>query len=767
MGVNNSGNGGIAGTLVSFMVDGDGSQLPFNFLVKDFTGGISFPTISRRGRGEGSTATATISGGAVNGSTGLVPGYGYLSAAVTLTGGGGTGGSLTATVSGGAVTGLSVAAGGSGYTAAPTIAITESSGETPRTKLGDVEGNGTLVFTFQNTGVPTPNLPKFATGTIRQIMQSEAFSGPPVPVDYYDFPARLDDIHWDHNDPKTNTWTGSAKWSLAGNPTATWRGTQYTISTPAANDVSTYEGMSKTYDANNLLTAATTRIDCETIGNSNAAEFAKLVAMWSTLTAPMTYMKLVTLALARTESNGVALVAQWSMNDSKDSTLYPKISTTDDAENIEDAAMRAQLWNTGSSPPALPTDLPTNNVKLDKFADYPLNPLVNLRVWIYGESNSRDRAVLPHYETTADASNLESTAMRACLDGESISDPAGYTLRLTKTIPLSFSLGINRVLTVKIYGLRTTAQDIELPNTYTNVDPDAIETNGKKTTVYLTSGGVPSDPSPPSNTQITSSQIQQINSLESQKEWIFRANKSGQEIVNAETISTRSPIDAWVDVVVSIIDSTADCSVIADAQWAVFKSDPNLVKLAVKRITPGKVKVVYFYENSGITVVGKTYGGARSVPARINSGTVEVYIAKVLDIDGTNSWMLHKSQQLRNAAIREFTVIETLTGTTIPDHESVVGKVNSTSFLGISAGKVLYMGAEYRTRYDVSGTRVFEMKYKFYEDANGIINYVGIRDEWFITDASASAGWVAASTFPDDIDASTPSTDDFATTFGL
>lgn len=1187
MGINNSGNAGIAGTLVSFLVDGHGTQLPFNFTVSEFTGGVSFPTINRRGRGEGATAAATVGGGAVSGTSGLTGGFGYIAASVSLTGGGGTGGSVTATITGGVVTSLTVAAGGTGYTSAPTLTITESSGETPRTKLGDVNGSGILKFTMQNTGTPIPDLPKYATGVVRQIMQTEGYPSPQTPVDYFDFPARFENIGWDHNDPKSNTWAGSATWTLAGNPTATWRGTQVTISVPSTNDVSTYEGMSKTYDSNLLQSVATGRIDCETIGNSSTAEVAKLVSAWSTLTAPMPSLKLVTLSLVRTDSNGVALQSSWAYNDTKDNVQYPRISTTEDAENIEDAAIRAQVWYNSGSAPALPTDAPTNNVKLVTYADFPLNPLANVRVWYYaelnsrdkvvqpnyettadtnslastairacldgesisdpagytlrttktvpltfalgvnrtltvkvyglrdtkddiempgtsaiadeleidssakaaqvyttlsgpsaspappldelqlvsteqvqlnrvksvqnsvydvlnseekrtypktsttddanniddeamraqfwdtgftppatpsdapannvklikfvdvpitptkqlrvwlygerntrdeevlknyntvadasnlesiavracldtesisdpagyvlrltktyplsfslgtnrtvtvkvyglrttkadienpgtyanldplaidsngkdtdvyltssgvpaapslpsaelqivnnkievintlmsqrtvefdtltseqkrtypkisttddaqnindeamrsefwnvgdsppatpsdvpannvklvefadfpvtpaknirvwryGERNSRDDVVLKHYETTADASNLESEAMRACLDGESISDPSGYTLRLTKTFPLSFSLGVNRTLTVKIYGLRTTKADIENPNTSTEIDPDAIETHGKKTTVYLTSGGVPADPTPPTNTQIVASRIEVINDLESQKEWIFRANKSGQEIVNAETISTRSPIDAWTDVVVSIIDDASDCSVIADAQWAVFKSDPSLVKLAVKRITPAKVKVVYFYADSGITVAGETYGAPRVVPARLNSGTLEVYASQVIDIDGTNSWVLHKSRQLRSRAIRKFRVIQTLSGSTIPDQESIVGQVNSDTFLGITAGKVLYMGAEYKTRYDVSGTRVFEMTYWFYEDSNGIFDYDGIADEWFVTSAAVSAGWVSASTFNPDIVVTAPTSTAFTSVF--
>jgi len=73
------------------------------------------------------TATATISGDAVNAITVTDGGEHYKSAlppTVTITGGGGNGATATATVSSaGIVTGITVTAGGSGYSSAPTVTV--------------------------------------------------------------------------------------------------------------------------------------------------------------------------------------------------------------------------------------------------------------------------------------------------------------------------------------------------------------------------------------------------------------------------------------------------------------------------------------------------------------------------------------------------------------------------------------------------------------------------------------------------------------------
>ncbi len=79
--------------------------------------------------GDGATATATISGGAVTAIAVNTGGENYtIAPTVTITGGGGTGATATAAVSGGAVTTITVGAGGTGYTSAPTITITDASG---------------------------------------------------------------------------------------------------------------------------------------------------------------------------------------------------------------------------------------------------------------------------------------------------------------------------------------------------------------------------------------------------------------------------------------------------------------------------------------------------------------------------------------------------------------------------------------------------------------------------------------------------------------
>lgn len=75
-------------------------------------------------QGSGAIVTATISGGAVTGFTGLIGGSGYLNGTtVEIFGGGGAGATATVTISGGIITAVNLTSGGSGYISVPTVII--------------------------------------------------------------------------------------------------------------------------------------------------------------------------------------------------------------------------------------------------------------------------------------------------------------------------------------------------------------------------------------------------------------------------------------------------------------------------------------------------------------------------------------------------------------------------------------------------------------------------------------------------------------------
>jgi hypothetical protein len=415
---------------------------------------------------------------------------------------------------------------------------------------------------------------------------------------------------------------------------------------------------------------------------------------------------------------------------SQQKRTFPKIQTTDDANNIADDAMRAEFWNVGDTPPALPSDAPANNVKLIDFTDVPITPTQNMRVWLYGPHDSRDKVVLPNYETVADASDLQSTAVRACLDGEAISDPAGYVLRSTKTHPITLSLGVNRTLTVKVYGLRTTAQDIENPGTFNDIEVDALASKGQVTTLYTTSGGVPSDPTPAANLKITNAKTQVVNSIKSVKVWELatRTFKGAHQYDNSEVSCGITNGGNWERITTIETCSAGDTiEDLAQAAHVALKGTTS----PTQGVPYSNVRARRYHETAWIKTV--TYeptqfaslpptdkirisGSLTEIPVESwlgfnDAGNVSVYVHSSRS-RGSGKYLIQLSPYRGRGIGGPLIIRQRISGTTPALGTTSIGKVNSAAFLGFSAGTVKYLGASYDVVIsDTSST--YDMQYIF------------------------------------------------------
>lgn len=248
---------------------------------------------------------------------------------------------------------------------------------------------------------------------------------------------------------------------------------------------------------------------------------------------PPSGQQVVTYKIDNISSFQETLTTQYGKRTTMQEKTFPRINTGTDPNNIYARADRAQFWAVGTSPPALPIDLPTGNVKLIGFDDIPDTPTIgsvpgqNIRIWTYGPADSADEKILPNTQTTSDSNALASTGMRACLDGSSnpstIVDAFGNTLvtRTTRAVPITIGLGINRILYVTEYGLRDTKADITDPESEIIADPLAIDSSAKTTEVFPT-GSPPSNPAAPlPEVQITAQRMEVLNTIESKRTTTF------------------------------------------------------------------------------------------------------------------------------------------------------------------------------------------------------------------------------------------------------
>jgi hypothetical protein len=369
--------------------------------------------------------------------------------------------------------------------------------------------------------------------------------------------------------------------------------------------------------------------------------------------------------------------------DSKDKLLNPKIETVDDANDIEDRAVRTQLWAVGGTAPATPSDTPANNVKLLNITDVPVNPQQNLRVWVYGAQDSADKLLLGspwprhRYETVTDASSLNSTAIRACLNGSTnpttVTDANGNTLVKTRTYdhPMSFGLGTNRTLTIQEYALATPQQEMEFAATIGDSLQEGMENQ-------------------------TASLVACAGTATALAESVMGANQ-GDETVTSVRVRKVTPTLA-----LQTINVRTDNKLLHS--WSNY-----VVRHAVRGLPQGAVTSTspLAYGPSGVS----TGSSGAYVLIYFNGGAL---IALPIEIDRARSRFLY----------RRIWPVDTTSAVGPPAIDAwtdklflaVKGSVNNATFLGHSTGEVMYLGPAATFSFYRSGKRRMAVDYEFETD---------------------------------------------------
>lgn len=198
----------------------------------------------------------------------------------------------------------------------------------PKNRLNDFSGGGTGEGYVQLPAPIVPSLTKYATANITFAAQKSQTTG--AMLNGFSIPSRISSLEFSIAEKTEDGWKVEFEWIFTGNPVVTWKGNQYQVAIPSANDQETYEGMTKAYDTNGLISSATQRIDCEGIDDNNSAEVAKLIALAAAAFSPTTGLiplKLYkTSMVRRTDSAGIQVVLEWHPRNSADDVTMPVAS---------------------------------------------------------------------------------------------------------------------------------------------------------------------------------------------------------------------------------------------------------------------------------------------------------------------------------------------------------------------------------------------------------------------------------------------------------
>jgi hypothetical protein len=187
--------------------------------------------------------------------------------------------------------------------------------------------------------------------------------------------------------------------------------------------------------------------------------------------------------------------------------------------------------------------------------------------------------------------------------------------------------------------------------------------------------------------------------------------------------------------------------------------------LVVDKVHPRAARVIKEYMGAAaaeqILVRSKTTGVRQQVKCIIDGGVAKVFVATAKEFySGVYAATLTERETI--VVVRTFSISRADTLSTVPDHPTKLLKTNNATFLGLSAGKVMYLSTDAVTNIAGAGPYPMQFAHSFlYLSIGHILDIDGWLDE-IVTeeDVSGAPAWFTASDLG--VTATIPSQTDFS-----
>jgi hypothetical protein len=276
-----------------------------------------------------------------------------------------------------------------------------------------------------------------------------------------------------------------------------WSGTQPTSTAPTASDMQLWEGTVFAKDPQGLTSNSQITVDWwdTAVGDSNAAEVAKLDAKINTFLAPFTGMKLRTASFTRDSTDGGTIVFACGLTDTKDDIENPESILADDPQDLQDSDTQT-LVTTSATAPGVPAPRRANLVHRATVT-VKLNDFRWKHSFQYAVRDSKADIELLESPTIDDPLDLEEEATRTRItDSATAGAPptvAGFLHRKTISVQQT---QVGKWKHTFVYGVRTTQDDIEFEGS--EIVEDSLNLADEATqTVVTTSANPPAAPNIP------------------------------------------------------------------------------------------------------------------------------------------------------------------------------------------------------------------------------------------------------------------------------
>jgi hypothetical protein len=370
-------------------------------------------------------------------------------------------------------------------------------------------------------------------------------------------------------------------------------------------------------------------------------------------------------------------------------------------------------------------------------------------------TNATERLLIHGFTLDTDADEITQIAAAAATRGTP--PVTGLKIIAQSFARLAFNVG----QVVFAWGLRDSKEAIEMDGTVSVVDASTVPTGSARQVTAVMSGMI----STPANLVLQSTRTRQLfTGKYVSVEDYGHANRQ-QEIELGGTRTEYSQSRPPRRIVTSLVASTSDDATIAASEWATFKSTANAAGLVVDKVHPRAARVIKEYMGAAaaeqILVRSKTTGVRQQVKCIIDGGVAKVFVATAKEFySGVYAATLTERETI--VVVRTFSISRADTLSTVPDHPTKLLKTNNATFLGLSAGKVMYLSTDAVTNIAGAGPYPMQFAHSFlYLSIGHILDIDGWLDE-IVTeeDVSGAPAWFTASDLG--VTATIPSQTDFS-----
>jgi hypothetical protein len=437
----------------------------------------------------------------------------------------------------------------------------------------------------------------------------------------------------------------------------------------------------------------------------------------------------------------------YARRDSEDDVEMPASVTVAETGLIDPEGTITQVTTSGT-PPATPS-VPTTGTKHVRTETVQIHDTKWKHTFHYSARTPTDALEFAGTVTEDDPQGLEDsgTITDVTSSGTPPSIPAVPTAGSKHIKTVSQQLNDNRWKHTFFYGPRNSEDEVEFSGTVSDDDIANIEDEATLTVVHTSATPAAAPAAPVTGTQHVGTRTQQINDAKWKHTYRYAVLTAAERIEQAGTVSRYDPSQLYLHEETTVEDHAGTAAALAVTEAEARRTDADFDGLSVRKVTPTKAALTVRTSEEDKVWRATAMWTNKTLAKTIGS---LVRVSQAISINGSLTYCkiipVRRTQTRGHFRLRRRFVTDEIDSTIA--RESLIGRVNSSTFMGIPAGELMYGG--YETVFNAglgAVERLIVVDYCFERDSLEFVDDTQIDLGWIYVASSVSTGSESVSTF--------------------